>query len=91
MLVVGFGVLEMLDRGTRLGGQQRLQAVAGNVAQTELERIRALPVANRSNLRDDSEQHDRRRDVLDLLARGLGQRRQRRRELHGRRTSTPTT
>lgn len=55
VLVVGFGVLKLLDRGTEIGGEQRMQAVAGNVAQTELERIRALPVADRSNLRDDSQ------------------------------------
>jgi Tfp pilus assembly protein PilV len=51
VLVVGFGVIELLDRGTELGGEQRTQAVAGNVAQSELESIRALPVSGQSNLR----------------------------------------
>src|SRR5688572_30531162 len=55
VLVVGFGVLELLDRGTELGGEQRMQAVAGNVAQSELENIRALAVSDQSNLRRASE------------------------------------
>jgi Tfp pilus assembly protein PilV len=51
MLIVGFGVLQMLDRSTALGGEQRRQAGAGNVAQIEQERIRALSLAEQSNLR----------------------------------------
>ena len=34
-----------LDRSSKLGGEQKYQAVAGNVAQTELEQVRALPLA----------------------------------------------
>jgi len=51
MLIVGFGVLQMLDHGTALGGEQKRQAVAGNVAQSEQEQVRALPLAEQSNLR----------------------------------------
>lgn len=51
LLMVGAGVLKVLDRSAQLGGEQKRQAVAGNVAQTELEQIRALPLAQQSNLR----------------------------------------
>jgi Flp pilus assembly protein TadG len=51
MLIVGFGVLEVLDRSTALGGEQKLQAVAGNVAQSEQDQVRALSLAEQSNLR----------------------------------------
>jgi Tfp pilus assembly protein PilV len=51
LVVVGLGVLEAIDRSTKLGGEQKYQAVAGNVAQTELEQVRALPLAEQSNLR----------------------------------------
>jgi hypothetical protein len=51
LLVVGFGVLKMLDRSSALGGEQKRQAVAGNVAQTEQEQVRALSLAEQSNLR----------------------------------------
>jgi Tfp pilus assembly protein PilV len=51
LVVVGLGVLEAIDRSAELGGEQKLQAVAGNVAQTELEQVRALPLAEQSNLR----------------------------------------
>ena len=51
LVVVGLGVLEAIDRSAQLGDEQKLQAVAGNVAQTELEKVRALPLAEQSNLR----------------------------------------
>lgn len=51
LVVVGLGVLEAIDRSAKLGGEQKYQAVAGNVAQTELEQVRALPLAEQSNLR----------------------------------------
>jgi len=51
IVIVGLGVLEMIDRSARLGGQQRAQAVAGNVAQSEQEQVRALPLDEQSNLR----------------------------------------
>ncbi|MBA3746469.1 MAG: hypothetical protein H0W96_03135, partial [Solirubrobacterales bacterium] len=50
LIVAALGVMEALDRGQRLGGQQKLQAVAGNVAQAEQERIRGLSVSDQSNL-----------------------------------------
>jgi hypothetical protein len=51
MLIVGFGVLQVLDRSTALGGEQKRQAVAGNVAQSEQEQVRALSLAEQSNVR----------------------------------------
>ncbi len=51
VLVVGFGVLQVLDRSTALGGEQKRQAVAGNFAQSEQEQIRALSLAEQSRLR----------------------------------------
>ena len=53
IVMVGLGVMKSLDRGTRLGGEQKVQAVAGNVAQAEIERIRGLAVSEQSNLRDE--------------------------------------
>jgi Tfp pilus assembly protein PilV len=54
LVIVGLGVLKSLDRGSRLGGEQRVQAVAGNVAQAEQERIRSLPVSQQSNMHSTS-------------------------------------
>jgi hypothetical protein len=51
MLIVGFGVLKVLDRSSALGGEQKRQAVAGNVAQSEQEQVRALSLSEQSNLR----------------------------------------
>jgi hypothetical protein len=51
IVIVGFGVLESIDRSSRLGTQQEIQAVAGNVAQSEMEQLRALPLDEQSNLR----------------------------------------
>ena len=51
LVIAAVGVLKSLDRGTELGGQQKVQAVAGNVAHAELEQIRALPISEVSNLR----------------------------------------
>jgi Tfp pilus assembly protein PilV len=57
IVIVGFGVLEAIDRSDRLGNQQQAQAIAGNLAQSEQEQVRALPLArqarlNRSDTRD---------------------------------------
>jgi hypothetical protein len=54
VLVAGLGVLTMVDRTTELSGQQRTQAVAGNIAQVELDRVKALPLSQLSNLRSTS-------------------------------------
>jgi Tfp pilus assembly protein PilV len=51
LVIVGLGVLKTLDRGNQLGAEQRVQAVAGNVAHAEQEQIRALPVSEQSNMR----------------------------------------
>jgi Tfp pilus assembly protein PilV len=51
LVIVGLGVLKTLDRGNQLGGEQKVQAVAGNVAHAEQEQIRALPVSEQSNMR----------------------------------------
>ncbi|MEA2217849.1 MAG: hypothetical protein QOJ35_475 [Solirubrobacteraceae bacterium] len=51
IVIVGLGVLESIDRSSRLGGEQKTQAVAGNVAQSEQEELRALPLSEQSNLR----------------------------------------
>lgn len=49
LLAVAGGVLASLDSTTRISGQQRARAVAGNVAQSEQERLRALPLTELSN------------------------------------------
>ena len=51
IVIIGLGVLESIDRSARLGGQQKAQAIAGNVAQSEQEQVRALPLSQQSNLR----------------------------------------
>jgi hypothetical protein len=51
IVIVGLGVLKSIDRGSRLGGEQKTQAVAGNVAQSEQEELHALPLSEQSNLR----------------------------------------
>jgi Tfp pilus assembly protein PilV len=51
LVIVGLGVLQSVDRSARLGGEQRTQAVAGNVGQSEQALIRALPLAEQSNMR----------------------------------------
>lgn len=51
LVIVGLGVLQSVDRSTRLGGEQETQAVAGNVGQSEQALIRALPLAEQSNMR----------------------------------------
>jgi Tfp pilus assembly protein PilV len=51
LVIVGLGVLESIDRSSRLGGEERTQAVAGNVGQSEQALIRALPLAEQSNMR----------------------------------------
>lgn len=54
VLVVGFGVLAMVDRTTKLSGEQRSQAIAGNLAQVEIDRVKGLPLSELSNLREVS-------------------------------------
>jgi hypothetical protein len=51
VLVVGFGVLAMVDRTTQLSAEQRSQAIAGNLAQVEIDRVKGLPLSELSNLR----------------------------------------
>ena len=51
IVIVGLGVLESIDRRSRLGGEQEAQAVAGNVAQSEQEHVRSLTLAEQSRLR----------------------------------------
>jgi hypothetical protein len=53
LLLVGAGVLSMMDRGSDLSGEQRLLATAANVAQSEQERLRGLPVTTLSGLREN--------------------------------------
>jgi len=57
VLITGAGILKMMDRGTELSGQQKALATAGNLAQSEQERLRAYPLSKEgmtllSNLRD---------------------------------------
>jgi len=52
VLIVGAGVMNMMDRGSQLSGQQRLLATAANLAQSEQERLRAYSVGDLSNLRE---------------------------------------
>lgn len=51
VLVVGFGVLAMVDRTTQLSADQRSQAIAGNLAQVEIDRVKGYPLSKLSNLR----------------------------------------
>ncbi|MEA2274329.1 MAG: hypothetical protein QOI98_3037 [Solirubrobacteraceae bacterium] len=50
VLVVGFGVLAIVDRTTDLSGEQRQQAIAVNLAQTELDTVKAFPISQLSNM-----------------------------------------
>jgi hypothetical protein len=50
VLVVGFGVLAIVDRTTDLSGEQRQQAIASNLAQTELDTVKAFPISQLSNM-----------------------------------------
>jgi Tfp pilus assembly protein PilX len=54
IVIVGIGVLESIDRSSRLGGEQKAQAIAGNVAQSEQEQVRAMALSQQSNLRRSS-------------------------------------
>jgi hypothetical protein len=51
LLVVGTGILTIMDRGSQLSGQQRGLAMAGNVAESEQETLRTWPLSSLSNLR----------------------------------------
>ncbi|MGH2942630.1 MAG: carboxypeptidase-like regulatory domain-containing protein [Solirubrobacteraceae bacterium] len=55
-LVVGFGVLSMVDRTGDLSGEQRTQAIAGNLAQVELDTVKAMPLSQLSNMRRSTTQ-----------------------------------
>ena len=54
IVVVGLGVLEAIDRSSRLGGEQEAQAIAGNLAQSAMEQVRALPLAEQAVLNASS-------------------------------------
>jgi Tfp pilus assembly protein PilV len=54
VLIVGFGVLAMVDRTTQLSAEQRSQAIAGNLAQVEIDRVKGLPLSELSNLRSST-------------------------------------
>jgi hypothetical protein len=56
VLVVGFGVLAIVDRTTDLSGEQRQQAIAVNLAQTELDTVKAFPISKLSNMHRTSTQ-----------------------------------
>jgi hypothetical protein len=56
VLVVGFGVLAIVDRTTDLSGQQRQQAIAGNLAQVEIDTVKSFPVSQLSNMRRSTTQ-----------------------------------
>jgi len=62
VLVVGFGVLAMVDRTTQLSAEQRSQAIAGNLAQVEIDRVKGLSLSELSNLR--SVRHETVADVV---------------------------
>ncbi len=51
VLIVGAGALQMTDRGSQLSAQQKALAMAGNLAQSEQETLRANPLTSLSNLR----------------------------------------
>jgi len=61
VLVVGFGVLAMVDRTTTLSGEQRSQAIAGNLAQVEIDRVKGIPLSELSGL------HVRHETVADVV------------------------
>jgi hypothetical protein len=52
LVIVGLGVLQSIDRSGHLDGEQKTQAVAGNVGQSEQGLVRALPLAEQSVLRN---------------------------------------
>jgi len=49
MLILAFGVLGALDHADARGAEQKAKAIAGNLAQAEQERLRALPLQELSN------------------------------------------
>lgn len=54
LLIVSAGVLSMLDNAGARSAEQRARAVAGNLAQNEQERLRALPLEELSNNHSES-------------------------------------
>jgi Tfp pilus assembly protein PilV len=54
LLILAVGVLGALDHADARGADQRAKAIAGNLAQTEQERLRALPLQELSNLHSTS-------------------------------------
>lgn len=51
VLITGVGLAALLNRSSTLTGQQKTQAVAGNVAQAEQDALRAFTIGGLSNLR----------------------------------------
>lgn len=51
VVLLAIGALSVLDRSSSLAGQQSIQAIATDIAQTEQEDLRAFAVADLSNLR----------------------------------------
>lgn len=51
LLIVSVGVFQALSDSDRLAGQQGRRAVAANVGEAELERIRSLPIEDVANLK----------------------------------------
>ena len=51
IVIVGLGVLEAIDRSSRLGNEQQAQAIAGNLAHSAQEQVRGLTLAEQSVLR----------------------------------------
>ncbi|MDO9352071.1 MAG: hypothetical protein Q7T55_00155, partial [Solirubrobacteraceae bacterium] len=51
LILVGLSVFTTLDQSDKLAGQQVRRAMAANMAQSELERIRSLPIEDVANLR----------------------------------------
>jgi len=56
VLVVGFGVLTVVDRTADLSAEQRQQSIAGNLAQIEIDTVRAFPISQLSNMRRSTTQ-----------------------------------
>jgi Tfp pilus assembly protein PilV len=49
LLILAMGVLQALDHAEARGSEQKAKAIAGNLAQAEQERLRALPLTELSN------------------------------------------
>lgn len=51
LLTISFAALTALDKADSLAGDQQKRTIAANVAQSELERVRSLPLSDVANLR----------------------------------------